>query len=359
MKAVSRKALEGYFQEFWGVKRVLAAKSMGTGAHGEGWLVRTEGDTGEAGEFVIKAVRPAGLGHDYPSDRAGMFLLALDTYNSLPNHVKALDVISLRPDGSLKSAGAGRDYYLLMHRAWGKNYFEDLESMSTREKLGAGDVLKIDRMVSYLAGIHSIRKTSRDLYLRRLRDVIGHGECLMGVFDSYPGGVLAPGEMAEIEKKCIDWRAKLKSGSFYRRLSCVHGDFHPGNIRFKRTGKGLKALDIVLLDRSRGPWGEPADDVTALAINYIFFSVRVHGRMKGAYLEAFKRFWRRYMKETGDSALPSVVAPFFAFRGAVVANPAFYPELSREGRLLIFRFVNRVLDSPEFDPARVDEYLSS
>ena len=348
---MTRKALEGYLQGF-GVKKVLGVKSMGRGAHGEGWLVRTEGVTG-GNDFVVKSIRPSGLGHDYPSDRAGMFLLALDTYNSLPNHVKALDVISLRPDGSLIPAGAGRDYYLLMRRAEGCNYFEDLDSLRTKETLGADDVLKIDRMASYLAGIHSLRKTSRGLYLRRLRDIIGHGECLMGVFDTYPRGVLSLREMAGIEKKCVDWRARLKSG--YRRLCCVHGDFHPGNIWFNKTGR---TFDITLLDRSRGPWGEPADDVTALAINYIFFSVRFHGCVKGAYLEALKRFFGRYMKQTGDSDLPSVAAPFFAFRGAVVANPVFYPELSREGRRLIFRFMNRVLDAQKFDPARVNEYLS-
>ncbi len=351
---MSRKALEGYLQGF-GVEKVLAVKSMGRGAHGEGWLVRAKGRDGES-EFVIKSIRPAGLGHDYPSDRAGMFLLALDTYNSLPNHVKALDVITLRPDGSLKGAGGGRDYYLLMRKASGSSYFEDLDSMRTKDALGADDALKIDLMVSYLAGIHSLRKTSRTLYLRKLRDIIGHGECLMGVFDTYPRGVLLPGEMAGIEKKCIDWRARLKSG--YRRLCCVHGDFHPGNIRFHKSKSG-QDFGITLLDRSRGPWGEPADDVTALAINYIFFSVRFHGCVERAYLEAFKRFFGLYMKRTGDSDLPSVAAPFFAFRGAVVANPVFYPELSREGRRLIFRFINRVLDTPEFDPARINDYLSS
>ncbi|MDA8170776.1 MAG: phosphotransferase [Nitrospiraceae bacterium] len=352
-RAVTKGALLGYLRAF-GVEKVLAVKSMGRGAHGEGWLIRTQGQAGE-GEFVIKSVRPAGLGHDYPSDRAGMFLLALDTFNSLPNHVKALDVISLRADGTLGSVGAGKEYYLLMRKAEGKNYFEDLESFRTKEALGAGDVLKIDRMVRYLAGIHSLKKTSRGLYLRKLRDIIGHGECLMGVFDTYPRGVLPSRQMAGIEKKCIDWRAKLKRG--YRRLCLVHGDFHPGNVWFG-GGKDSRAVDIMLLDRSRGPWGEPADDVTALVINYIFFSVMHHGRVEGAYLEALRIFFRKYMRRTGDAALLSVVAPFFAFRGAVVANPVFYPELSREGRQLIFRFINAVLDTPEFDPARVNDYLS-
>jgi hypothetical protein len=52
-----------------------------------------------------------------------------------------------------------------------------------------------------------------------------------------------------------------------------------------------------------------------------------------------------------------VVAPFFAFRGAVVANPIFYPELTSEQRKLIFRFVHNVLDDDGFRLEKVNEYL--
>ena len=122
-KGLKKDALESYLRGF-GVEKVLSMKSLGRGAHGEGWLIRTVrqdgGQRADEGEFVIKTIRPAGLGHDYPSDRAGMFILALDTYNTLPNHVKALDVISLRADGALKSLCPGKEYYLLMLKARGR-----------------------------------------------------------------------------------------------------------------------------------------------------------------------------------------------------------------------------------------------
>ena len=339
-------------------------RPLGRGVHGEGWLIRARGVRGTE-EFVIKSVRPSGLGHDYPSDRAGLFLLALDSYNSLPNHIEALDVVGLRPGGSLQSIGGGKEYYLLMKKAAGQSYFEDLERLVGMEALGPGDRLKINRMASYLTEVHSLRKTSRALYLRKLRDIIGHGECLMGVFDAYPRGVITPVQMAEIEKKCIDWRARLKGPLFYRRLCRIHGDFHPGNIWFHerpardKPKRGKNRLELTLLDRSRGPWGEAADDLAALAINFIFYSVQRHGKVQGACLEGLKMFFKKYIRLTGDEAVLGVVAPFFAFRAVVVANPAFYPRLGNEGRGLIFRFIHGVLGSPAFDPDRVNDYVSS
>ena len=50
------------------------------------------------------------------------------------------------------------------------------------------DKKKIRAMAVYLAEIHAMKKDSKTLYWRKLRDTIGHGECLMGVFDTYPDG---------------------------------------------------------------------------------------------------------------------------------------------------------------------------
>jgi aminoglycoside phosphotransferase (APT) family kinase protein len=171
----------------------------------------------------------------------------------------------------------------------------------------------------------------------------------MGVFDIYPDGTMPYEEMADIVKKSVDWVYKLKPR--YKRLSQIHGDFHPGNIWFQGNG------DFILLDRSRGPWGEPADDVTALAINYIFFSIKNHGDVRGAYLEGLKLFFDEYARLSGDREITEVVAPFFAFRSAVVANPVFYPELRTEERNKIFRFAKSVLSEETFYPDRVNDYL--
>jgi hypothetical protein len=319
----------------------------------------------------LKDLSPEGLGHDNPSDRASVFLLALDNYKTLPRHIKALDVVALHENGSLHSIGGGKEYFLLMEKADGENYFNDLTEFSKKDYLDDGDIKKIKAMTSYLAEIHAVKKASKTLYWRKLRDTIGHGECLMGVFDTYPDGTLSYNEMADIVKKSVDWIARLKPK--YKRLSQIHGDFHPGNIWFTPStpplGKdstpplpplsmgGEGGVDFILLDRSRGPWGEPADDVTALTINYIFFSLKNHQDIRGAYLEGLNLFFDEYIKASADTEITEVVAPFFAFRGAVVANPVFYPEITSEQRKLIFRFVNNVLKADRFEFKRINDYL--
>ncbi len=346
---INKKSIENYIRElFGGDARDVAIRKLGAGVQGAGFLVEVTTGSGMK-SYVIKGLFPEGLEHDYPSDRAGAFLLDLDEFGNLPNHVKAIDVLSEMKDGSVRSIGGGREYYLLMEQARGRDYFHDLASMAGKKRLEGHDIRKIESMTSYLAGIHKVKKDSRTLHWRKVRDTIGHGECLMGVFDTYPDNTISYGEMAAIEKKCVDWRAKLKP--LYGRLCQVHGDFHPGNIWFQDEA------DFILLDRSRGPWGDAADDVTALTINYIFFSIKNCGMVQGAYREALALFYENYIQATGDRELSEVVAPFYAFRGAVVANPAFYPEVTPEGRRKILNFVNGVLDDRSFNIDKVNEYI--
>jgi len=367
---LNEPAIRAYLlRHFRNVMRIDIRK-LGSGVQGSGFLIEIDTTEGVK-SYVIKTLLSGGLGHDYPSDRAGVFLLDLDEFKNLPKHVKALDVLSEMEDGSIKSIGGGKEYYLLMERAEGGDYFRDLNEFSRKNVLASADIEKIKTMASYLAQIHSLKKDSRTLYWRKLRDTVGHGECLMGVFDTYPDGTLPYEEMAEIIRKAVDWIMRLKPE--YKRLSQIHGDFHPGNIWFKeaqsleqRAGdqaqreKGAQAAsDFILLDRSRGPWGEPADDVTALAINYVFFSIKHHGDVRGAYLEGLKMFFDEYIRESGDGEITEVTAPFFAFRGAVVANPVFYPELTSGQRRLIFRFIHNVLDDNAFRPEKVNDYLSN
>ncbi|MCD5412465.1 aminoglycoside phosphotransferase family protein [Thermodesulfovibrionales bacterium] len=350
---IEQDAVEEYLKRSLKAVRLLDFYPLGAGVHGTGFLVNVETEEGKKA-YVLKDLTPHDLGHDYPSDRAGVCLLALDEYNNLPNHARAIDVLAVSNNGSIRSIGGGNEYYLLMEKAEGRDYFKDLAGFSHKERLDDLDVKKIKAMASYLGLIHAEKRDSRSLYWRKIRDIIGHGECLMGVFDLYPDGTLSYEEMAEIEKSCIDWRARLKSMT--HRLSQIHGDFHPGNIWFKADGRDT---DFVLLDRSRGAWGEPADDITALAINYIFFSLRYHVNVTGAYLEGINLFFEEYIKASKDRELFEVLAPFFAFRGAVVANPLFYPDLSLEARSRIFNFVKNVLLTDKFEVDKVNDYIAS
>jgi hypothetical protein len=342
---INEDAIRTYlFKQFKDILQV-EIKKLGSGVQGSGFLIEMITSEGEKA-YVVKTLLKEGFGHDYPSDRAAVFLLDLDEYNNLPKHVKAVDVLAEMKEGTAKSIGGGIEYYLLMEKVEGRDYFNDLNSFASKDRLGPQDIEKINAMAVYLAKIHAIKKDSRALYWRKLRDTVGHGECLMGVFDIYPDGVVPYSVMTDIIKKSVDWIYRLKP--LHKRLSQVHGDFHPGNIWFKDNN------DFVLLDRSRGPWGEPADDITALAINYIFFSLKNHGDVRGAYREGLQLFFNEYINASADEEITKVVAPFFAFRAAVVANPIFYPELSREAREKVFLFADSVLSSDKFSVEMLD-----
>ena len=98
----------------------------------------------------------------------------------------------------------------------------------------------------------------------------------MGLTDSYPPlprRIFPAALLEEIEHQCVRWRWKLKP--LTHRLRQVHGDFHPWNILFQ------EGVEFGVLDRSRGEWGEPADDVTCLTLNYLFFSLQSQRAIRG------------------------------------------------------------------------------
>ena len=293
------------------------------------------------------------FGHDRRSDRAAALLLADETYNTLPQHVRCLNVGAFKPDGQLLSLGDAGEFFLLTEYADGELYAQDLARIRDTGQALPGDIERARTLAAYLAEIHAIKKSAPVLYERHLRDTIGHGEGIMGLTDSYPPDYAPapPAFLEAIEQQCIRWRWRLKAKS--SRLSQIHGDFHPFNILF-RTG-----TDFSILDRSRGAWGEPADDVSALSINYLFYALQQNpDSFDGPLAALFTAFWTTYLDMTNDREILTVIAPFFAWRGLVIASPLWYPNLHLQTRQTLFRFIRRVLEEEQFDPAYVNAYLS-
>jgi aminoglycoside phosphotransferase (APT) family kinase protein len=154
-----------------------------------------------------------------------------------------------------------------------------------------------------------------------------------------------------MERLCITWRWRLKQ--FSHRLRQVHGDFHPWNILFQ------SGASFHVLDRSRGEYGDPADDVASLTLNYVFSSLQRSGRLEGGLETLFRRFWQRYLEQSGDQEILDVIAPFYAFRGLVMASPVWYPGLSPSVRQKLLALIRAVLEAKRFDPERVNEYCGA
>lgn len=301
--------------------------------------------------IVLHTVRPSKFGHERRSDRARNILLDYDTFNKLPKHVTCLDVGGFTSSGGLQSLADIGEFFLITQYTQGRLYAEDLKSLAEDGSLVPEDHSRVIRLADYLAEIHAVKSDNADLYHRNLRDLLGHGEGVMGITDSYPAdfSIAPPSRLRAIEKRLIDWRWQIKE--HVDRLSQVHGDFHPWNVLFQPNG------EFYLLDRSRGEWGDPADDVSAMSINYIFFSLQRFGTFLGSYRVLFDLFWEQYLTQTQDVEISGVIQPFYAWRALVLAHPLWYPNLEPQTRQALFNFVENVLEETWFDPRRINDYL--
>jgi aminoglycoside phosphotransferase family enzyme len=151
------------------------------------------------------------------------------------------------------------------------------------------------------------------------------------------------------------WR---KSRNLHNRLCEIHADFHPGNLWFDNQ-------KLTILDRSRGRFGEPADDITAFIINPIMYSLMTNQEFEGPFKEMFDIFWNTYFKETKDKKMRKIMAPYIAFRVSVVTNPLFYNDEMLGGKekakFIRSRMINlalNILKDNEFDPRKINFYLN-
>jgi tRNA A-37 threonylcarbamoyl transferase component Bud32 len=306
---------------------------------------------GEVRRAVLQTMKPDHFGHEHRADRAQALLWAFDAYPKLPRHVKALDVGVFTSRGEMISLRDYEEFFLLVERAEGAEYWRDLEEVGLRGYATELDRMRCRALAHYLAEVHRERLDQPELYIRRVRELIGHGECIMGVVDNYPQDLQRNLRdwFIELEKLCVTWRWRLKERA--HRLRRVHGDFHPWNILFKG------GTEFTVLDRSRGEYGEPADDVAAMTINYLFFSLRREGRLQGGFKELFNLFFKEYLDATGDEELLEVIQPFYAWRALVIASPIWYPTLTLEVRGKLLGFAMNVLKLKRFSVEDVDHYL--
>ena len=308
---------------------------------------------GKRRSYIMATLKENIFGHENFYDRAKSLLFAYSAYNDLPKHVKSIDLGVYTKRDKIKSIGDVKEFFLLREKVPGIEYAEDLERIKNQEDLKDIDIKRAKSLADYLAEIHSkkAKGEKKHLYTKKIRQLIGSGECIFGLTDSYPSNLpYAPQEtLRNIEKKCIDWRYRLKQRT--QRLSQVHGDFHPWNILFK------KDTDFKLLDRSRGKWGEPADDVIALSINYLFFALLKEGEINGVFYKLFNIFWNEYLKKTKDREILEVTPPFFVWRSLVLASPIWYPDLKLIIRKKLFRFIEEILEIEKLNIQKVPKYF--
>jgi hypothetical protein len=360
---LSKKAICQYLSSLFGEKvEVLKIWKLGDApdaladlkrvGYGYPYVIEYKKTDGKLQRVILKTIRQSeNFGHDHFSDRAQIVLWQNSVFSKLPKHVRAVDAGCIEDTGNLVSVGRGKEYFIVTDFVEGKLYHLDLDRLKAADSMTELDENRCIALSDYLAGIHKTRGNAASLYVRRIRDLVGHGECIMGLLDSYPKGFAYVNKdyFMDVEKACVEWRWKLKERT--HRLSQIHGDFHPWSIMFR------EGVDFTTLDRSRGEWGEPADDVAALTINYLFYSLQRHGELNGFFQRLFGLFWENYLRKTGDSEILEVVAPFYAWRSLVVASPIWYPNLNVDVRVKLLSFAKNVLNRDRFNLLDVNSYF--
>lgn len=296
---------------------------------------------GELRQFVFHVAQPNEFGHDRRSDRAADALLTWDAARSLPKQAAVLDVGAMTPDRFVPLQDSD-EFYTITEYAEGVPYADSLSAIGRRGTLTTADLERTDALADYLVDLHAEKIDSPTRYRRAVRDLIGHGEGVFGLVDSFPDNV--PGASLDridaLERRCVFWRRSLHGRT--ERLCRTHGDFHPFNILFQPDG------ELLLLDASRGCAGDPADDATCLAVNYLFFG-SADLQAAGLFRRLWDRFWERYLGRTGDEGLLSSAPPYLAWRVLVLVNPLWYPNVSEATRDALLRLAEGSLDAGRLD----------
>ena len=299
-------------------------------------------------QVVLHTMSPNWFGHDRRSDRAALVLLAADTYGEIPRHTRVIDVGAIDAGGELVSLAGDGEFWLLTDYAEGTLYARDLRALEERGHAIPRDIDRARALARYLVELHrEPLNAPPERYHRAVRDLLGSGEGLFGIADSYPSeGPVPFARLAEIERRAVTWRWRLRGRE--ARLRRTHGDFHPYNILFREGD------DFTALDASRGGAGDPADDLAALAINYLFGAVVYPSSWQEGLAPVWDAFWSTYLDGSGDHEVLGVIPPFFAWRALVVASPVWYPGLTFEARDALLAFAERLLDEGSLDLAASD-----
>jgi hypothetical protein len=329
----------------------LEEQGMKEFGYGKPLLVNYELDGSER-QAVLSMMRGDRYGHQFLWDRAAILMFQYHAGGRMEKHARPLGIGYVDGSGRLVPLREPREFFIVNEKVEGRDYFLSLERIRRQGGLERQDVALAQDFAGWLARVHAEKRDDPDLYLRRVRQLIGDSECIWGMVDGYPFPYegFTEERFVALEKRLVEWRWKLRR--YAHRLCATHGDFHPWNVLVRPDN------DFTVLDRSRGEWGEPADDVSTMSCNYLLYGLYGGLPFKGDFERLYQAFWDAYLEKTGDEEMLEVIAPFYVFRGLVIASPEWYPNHPPEVREALFRFLENVLSESRFVHQDINRYLA-
>ena len=232
------ESIEAYLQRAFGDDaRLVGAGDIGNldeqGMKGFGYgkplLIHFEVG-GEAKEAVLSVMKGDKYGHQFYWDRAAILMFQYETSASMERHVVPMGLGYVDGADHLIPVDEPKEFFILNEKLEGYDYFLDLERIKGGD-FRESDVETSREFARWLARVHSLKHDDAHLYYRRIRNLIGSSECILGLIDEafpHPYAPFADAQFMVLEKRLIEWRWKLKG--YAHRLSAVHGDFHPWNV---------------------------------------------------------------------------------------------------------------------------------
>lgn len=268
-------------------------------------VVKPGGDTAA---FFLKTPHEALYGETLLSDRARELAWRMEGYSRIPGHVQ-VNAVSLDGDRLVRVDRPAADWCLMEPEIPGDLLADRLVCLDNG--LHAKDAAAL---ATYLAELHVPVQDDGTLYRRSIRDTL-----MNATFRLIDSSTERWGHRSamhrELEHRLTDWRIRLPDEG---RLHRTHHDFHPWNIFLQG--------DTVTVTGARLPGtGDVADDLAALLVNYIWFSLRTHQAFQGAYRQAYHDTVQTYLGLSGNTFARDSYPPFLAKRLLVLTNPTYYP----------------------------------
>jgi len=357
---------ENFLRESTGEKiKVLSLEPISrdqtyAGGLGNTFFINLETKDGK--KRVVAKIAREGFGREHPEDKARDALWVYRTSN-LPRQPKAIAVGSIR-GGRIIPLSSDSEYVVVLEEAEGRSYHLYLGDILKRGTITNDDRRAVLNLSDYLVEVHSEKKDLPLIYKRHVNELLSH-EGIPAV-DRHLWKILSKKQIKEklgkeknelrkdileLKKSAVEHVDRIEE--LTHRCSRVHGDYHPfENIRFKTYP------DIFsVIDRSRSDYGEPADDVTAMWINYLNHSLLDEGKYSGKFRELGDLFLENYLTNTKDYEILETVQPFFVWRTLVVATPVWYPDTPIDVRNKLLSFAKNISKVERFDPKAVNTYL--